>query len=84
MREVHHAVLRRESRGLRRIDRFELADGGVRNCRHPRARRGDADPRASRFGWHIERDVDLNQLAANLQAAVRQNRVRPWLRALLG
>ena len=37
----------------------------------------------SRFGWHIERDVDLNQLAANLQAAVRQNRVRPWLRTLL-
>ncbi|HEX8533296.1 MAG TPA: L,D-transpeptidase family protein [Allosphingosinicella sp.] len=39
---------------------------------------------ASRFGWHIQRnDADANSLGQQLYAALRQDRLRPWLRSLL-
>lgn len=37
----------------------------------------------SRFGWYIERGDDGGSLAAGLHAALREGRVRPWLRSLL-
>lgn len=36
-----------------------------------------------RFDWHIESAADLNRLSTDLNAALRENRLRPWLRSLL-
>lgn len=39
---------------------------------------------ASRFGWHIERnDANANSLGQQLHAALREDRLRPWLHSLL-
>lgn len=37
----------------------------------------------ARFDWHIEGGIDPARLAADLDAAIRANRARPWLRSLL-
>jgi murein L,D-transpeptidase YcbB/YkuD len=36
-----------------------------------------------RFDWHIETPTDLNALTGELYAAIREKRLRPWLRSLL-
>ncbi|HEV2747985.1 MAG TPA: L,D-transpeptidase family protein [Allosphingosinicella sp.] len=41
-------------------------------------------PDSRRTGWHIPRDdLDRERLILQLEAAIRSNRLRPWLRGLL-